>query len=71
MQVWGLASKGKSQLSYITDTYSFLKAEGYVFPPINEHTDSIVLESSAVSELICNRLWNETLELTYGPIIGT
>ncbi|KAJ2963665.1 hypothetical protein NQZ79_g1447 [Umbelopsis isabellina] len=50
VQVWGLASKGKPQLSYITDTYSFLKAEGYVFPPINEHTDSIVLESSAAPE---------------------
>jgi growth factor-regulated tyrosine kinase substrate len=51
VQVWGMASKGNPQLSYITDTYNFLKAEGYVFPPVNEHTDSIVLESSAVSGL--------------------
>ncbi|CAM0138524.1 Vacuolar protein-sorting-associated protein 27 [Umbelopsis sp. WA50703] len=50
VQVWGMASKGNPQLSYITDTYNFLKAEGYVFPPVNEHTDSIVLESSAAPE---------------------
>jgi growth factor-regulated tyrosine kinase substrate len=49
VQVWGMASRGKPALSYITDTYNFLKAEGFVFPPVNEHTDSIVLESSSVS----------------------
>ncbi|KAI8384873.1 uncharacterized protein BYT42DRAFT_612540 [Radiomyces spectabilis] len=50
IQTWGIASKGKSTLSYMTDTYTLLKAEGYVFPPVKEHVDSILLETSAAPE---------------------
>ncbi|KAI9283641.1 hypothetical protein BC943DRAFT_361915 [Umbelopsis sp. AD052] len=50
VQVWGMAAKGNPALSYITDTYNFLKAEGFVFPSVNEHVDSIVLESSSAPE---------------------
>ncbi|KAL1933920.1 hypothetical protein VTP01DRAFT_8010 [Rhizomucor pusillus] len=50
IEIWGIAAKGKPSLSYMTDTYSLLKAEGYVFPPIQENIDSILLETSAPPE---------------------
>ncbi|KAI9302983.1 hypothetical protein BJ944DRAFT_184120 [Cunninghamella echinulata] len=50
VQTWGLAAKGKPNLSYITDTYYLLQAEGYTFPPISANTDSILLETSAAPE---------------------
>jgi growth factor-regulated tyrosine kinase substrate len=49
IQTWGLASKNKPTLSYMSDTYSLLKAEGVQFPPINENIDGILLETAAVS----------------------
>ncbi|OAD76703.1 hypothetical protein PHYBLDRAFT_109142, partial [Phycomyces blakesleeanus NRRL 1555(-)] len=52
IQTWGLAAKAKPSLSYMTDTYSLLRAEGYVFPPVTEPIDSIMLETSAVYTLI-------------------
>ncbi|SAM07555.1 hypothetical protein [Absidia glauca] len=50
VQIWGLAAKGKPNLSYVTDTYYLLQAEGYVFPPMTDSIDSIILESSAAPE---------------------
>lgn len=51
IQVWGIASKGNPSLSYISGTYSLLRAEGYVFPPITERIDSILLETAVVSTI--------------------
>lgn len=48
IQVWGIASKGNPSLSYISGTYSLLRAEGYVFPPVTEKIDSILLETAVV-----------------------
>ncbi|KAI9259698.1 hypothetical protein EDC94DRAFT_611833 [Helicostylum pulchrum] len=50
IQVWGIASKGNSSLSYISGTYSLLRAEGYIFPPITEKIDSILLETAVAPE---------------------
>lgn len=50
IQVWGIASKGNTSLSYISGTYSLLRAEGYIFPPITERIDSILLETAIVSK---------------------
>ncbi|KAI8329387.1 hypothetical protein BC941DRAFT_443030 [Chlamydoabsidia padenii] len=50
VQIWGLAAKGKPSLSYVTDTYYLLQAEGYVFPPMTDSIDSIILETSAAPE---------------------
>ncbi|KAI8048481.1 hypothetical protein BDF21DRAFT_433495 [Thamnidium elegans] len=50
IQVWGIASKGNSSLSYISGTYSLLRAEGYTFPPITERIDSILLETAVAPE---------------------
>jgi growth factor-regulated tyrosine kinase substrate len=46
--VWGIASKGNTALSYISDTYTLLRAEGYTFPPITEKIDSNLLETAVV-----------------------
>lgn len=51
VQTWGIAAKGNPSLSYITGTYSLLKAEGYAFPPVTEKIDSIFLETAVVSFL--------------------
>lgn len=50
IQVWGIASKGNPSLSYISGTYNLLRAEGYVFPPITEKIDSILLETAVAPE---------------------
>ncbi|KAI8097589.1 uncharacterized protein BX664DRAFT_326751 [Halteromyces radiatus] len=50
VQTWGCAAKGNPALGYMTDTYSILKAEGHVFPPIKQNIDRIMLESSAAPE---------------------
>ncbi|KAI7894289.1 uncharacterized protein EV154DRAFT_98059 [Mucor mucedo] len=50
IQVWGIASKGNTSLSYISGTYSLLRAEGYTFPPITERIDSILLETAIAPE---------------------
>ncbi|CAO0794433.1 unnamed protein product [Mucor circinelloides] len=59
IQTWGLASKNKPTLSYMSDTYSLLKAEGVQFPPINENIDGILLETAAAPEWsdsdVCDR----------------
>lgn len=59
IQTWGLASKNKPTLSYMSDTYALLKAEGVQFPPINENIDGILLETAAAPEWsdsdVCDR----------------
>ncbi|CAO3663492.1 unnamed protein product [Rhizopus microsporus] len=50
VQTWGIAAKGNPSLSYITGTYSLLKAEGYAFPPVTEKIDSIFLETAVAPE---------------------
>ncbi|KAI9311954.1 hypothetical protein BX666DRAFT_1991275 [Dichotomocladium elegans] len=50
IQTWHLASNGNPSLSYISDTYRLLQAEGYVFPPVSQTVDSILLETSAPPE---------------------
>ncbi|KAI8341596.1 hypothetical protein EDC96DRAFT_522557 [Choanephora cucurbitarum] len=47
VQVWGIASKGNNELSYLSGTYSLLKAEGYTFPSVTEKIDAILLEAAA------------------------
>jgi hypothetical protein len=51
IQTWGIAAKGNPSLSYISGTYNLLRAEGYVFPPVTEKIDSILLETAVVSLL--------------------
>ncbi|ORZ21382.1 hypothetical protein BCR42DRAFT_407451 [Absidia repens] len=50
VQTWGIAAKGNPALGYMTDTYSLLRAEGHVFPPIKQNIDAILLEASAAPE---------------------
>lgn len=61
--MWGIASKGNPSLSYISGTYSFLRAEGYVFPPITERIDSILLETAVVSTIELRQRINRTKSL--------
>ncbi|CEP08950.1 hypothetical protein [Parasitella parasitica] len=59
IQTWGLASKNKPVLSYMSDTYALLKAEGVQFPPVKENIDGILLETAAAPEWsdsdVCDR----------------
>ncbi|KAG0171028.1 Vacuolar protein-sorting-associated protein 27 [Apophysomyces sp. BC1015] len=48
IQMWGMAAKGNPSISYMTDIYDELKAEGYTFPHIKEHIDPMFLKTSAV-----------------------
>lgn len=48
IQTWGLAAKGKPSISYFTDVYNLLRAEGHTFPPVKDGVESILLETSAV-----------------------
>ncbi|KAI7908204.1 uncharacterized protein BX663DRAFT_528698 [Cokeromyces recurvatus] len=50
IQVWGIASKGNSSLSYIFGTYQLLRAEGYRFPPVTEKIDPILLETAVAPD---------------------
>jgi growth factor-regulated tyrosine kinase substrate len=47
VQTWASAFEGKSQLSYVNETYRNLKAEGFNFPPPTRVSSSFV-DSSAV-----------------------
>lgn len=51
IQVWGIASKGNSALSYISDTYTLLRAEGYTFPQVTDKIDSTLFETAVVRRL--------------------
>ena len=48
VQAWSVATQGRSELSYVTETYRGLQREGYNFPPRVEISSSMV-DSSAVS----------------------
>ncbi|RCI04619.1 Vacuolar protein-sorting-associated protein 27 [Rhizopus stolonifer] len=59
IQTWGMASRNKTNLSYMYDTYALLKAEDFTFPPIRENLDGIFLETAAAPEWsdsdVCDR----------------
>ncbi|KAI8639363.1 hypothetical protein BD408DRAFT_421487 [Parasitella parasitica] len=59
IQTWGLASKNQPTLSYMSDTYALLKAEGVQFPPVTENIDGILFEAAAAPEWsdsdVCDR----------------
>ncbi|KAG1087311.1 hypothetical protein G6F42_020654 [Rhizopus arrhizus] len=46
IQIWGIASKGNPTLSYISDTYTLLRAEGYTFPHVTDKIDSTLFETA-------------------------
>lgn len=48
IQIWGIASKGNPSLSYISDTYTLLRAEGYTFPHVTDKIDSTLFETAVV-----------------------
>ncbi|CAO3640647.1 unnamed protein product [Mucor fragilis] len=50
IQVWGIASKGNPALSYISDTYTLLRAEGHTFPHVTDKIDSTLFETAVAPE---------------------
>lgn len=52
MQSWASAFKSRSDLSYVAETVSSLRAQGYSFPPA-EKTEAIMIDTSAVGFFCC------------------
>ncbi|KAI8063919.1 hypothetical protein BC940DRAFT_260433 [Gongronella butleri] len=50
IQVWGLAAKGKPELSYMTDTYYLLQAEGYAFSSVRESVSGSMFDTLSAPE---------------------
>ncbi|KAI8854169.1 hypothetical protein BC829DRAFT_380470 [Chytridium lagenaria] len=51
LQTWGLAFKGKSELSYVTETYESMKREGIAFPPVERaEASSIMIDTLTAPE---------------------
>lgn len=48
IQSWAGASQGRSELSYVNETYKILQKDGFEFPPKVE-LSSTMIDSSAVS----------------------
>ena len=51
VQAWSIATSGRSELAYVSETYRGLQREGFNFPPRVEISSSMV-DSSAVSTII-------------------
>ncbi|CAO3610569.1 unnamed protein product [Cunninghamella echinulata] len=50
IQTWGIAAKGNPSITYMTGTYSLLRAEGYMFPTVQQKIDPILFETSSAPE---------------------
>lgn len=59
IQMWAIATEGRSEFSYVGDTYKMLQRDHYRFPPRIEMSSSM-LDSSAVN-MTDNRLLRPTL----------